>query len=54
MAFNNPGAVRVYRVNKDFTPGDEVTQPAPIDAGIFAHQVRTTPKERNSGVTKLR
>jgi 6-phosphogluconolactonase len=42
VAFNNPSAVRVYRINKDFTPGDEVTQPGPIEAGIFAHQVRTT------------
>src|SRR5882757_6270542 len=46
VAFNNPGALRVYRINKDFTPGDEVTQPAPIDAGIFAHQVRATPDNR--------
>src|SRR6266550_3240443 len=43
VAFNNPSAVRVYRINKDFTPGDEVQQPGPIDAGIFAHQVRVTP-----------
>src|ERR1700682_3825918 len=43
VAFNNPSAVRVYRINKDFTPGEEVTQPAPIDTGIFAHQVRITP-----------
>src|SRR5215468_4816240 len=27
VAFNNPSAVRVYRVNQDFTPGEEVTQP---------------------------
>jgi 6-phosphogluconolactonase len=46
VAFNNPSAVRVYRINKDFTPGDEVPQPGPIDAGIFAHQVRTTPDNR--------
>src|SRR4029077_2773299 len=46
VAFNNPSAVRVYRVNKDFTPGEEVTQPGPIDAGIFAHQVRVTPDNR--------
>jgi len=46
VAFNNPSAVRVYRVNKDFTPGDEVPQPRPIDAGIFAHQVRVTPDDR--------
>src|SRR6516165_4526488 len=46
VAFNNPSAVRVYRVNPDFTPGDEVKQPGPIDAGIFAHQVRVTPDNR--------
>src|SRR5712672_4769450 len=46
VAFNNPSAVRVYRIDKDFTPGEEVTQPGPIDAGIFAHQVRTTPDNR--------
>ena len=43
VAFNNPSAVRVYRINPDFTPGEEVQQPGPIDAGIFAHQVRVTP-----------
>ena len=43
MAFNNPSALRVYRINPDLTPGDEVLQPGPIDAGIFAHQVRVTP-----------
>ena len=32
VAFNNPSAVRVYRVNKDFKPGEEVKQPGPIDA----------------------
>jgi 6-phosphogluconolactonase len=46
VAFNNPSAVRVYRVNKDFTPGEEVKQPGAIDAGIFAHQVRVTPDNR--------
>src|SRR5947207_6775430 len=46
VAFNNPSAVRVYRINEDFTPGQEVTQPGPIDAGIFAHQVRVTPDNR--------
>jgi 6-phosphogluconolactonase len=43
VAFNNPSALRVYRINPDGTPGDEVLQPDPIDAGIFAHQVRVTP-----------
>jgi 6-phosphogluconolactonase (cycloisomerase 2 family) len=46
VAFNNPSAVRVYRINKDFTAGEEVIQPGPIDAGIFAHQVRVTPDNR--------
>src|SRR5438067_6724898 len=46
VAFNNPSSVRVYRINKDFTPGEEVTQPGPIDPGIFAHQVRVTPDNR--------
>jgi 6-phosphogluconolactonase len=43
VAFNNPSVLRVYRIKQDFTPGDEVQQPGPIDAGIFAHQVRVTP-----------
>src|SRR2546428_12506047 len=43
VAFNNPSAVRVYRINPDFTPGDEIQQPGPIDAGICAHQGRVTP-----------
>jgi 6-phosphogluconolactonase (cycloisomerase 2 family) len=43
VAFNNPSALRVYRINPDFTPGAEVAQPNPIDPGIFAHQVRATP-----------
>jgi len=46
VAFNNPSALHVYRVNKDFTPGEEVKQPGAIDAGIFAHQVRVTPDNR--------
>jgi 6-phosphogluconolactonase (cycloisomerase 2 family) len=46
VAFNNPSALRVYRVNSDFTPGDEVTQPGAIDGGVYAHQVRVTPDNR--------
>jgi 6-phosphogluconolactonase len=42
VAFNNPSALRVYRINADGTPGAEVAQPGPIDGGIFAHQVRAT------------
>ena len=42
VAFNNPSAVRVYRVNADFSAGAEVPQRSAIDAGIFAHQVRVS------------
>lgn len=46
VAFNNPSALHVYRINDDFTPGEEVQQPETIDPGIFAHQVRVTPDNR--------
>jgi 6-phosphogluconolactonase len=46
VAFNNPSAVRVYRIDPDFTPGEEVEQPGPIDAGIYAHQIRVAPDNR--------
>lgn len=47
VAFNNPSGVRVYRINSDATLGAEVIQREPIDAGIFAHQVRATPDNRH-------
>jgi len=40
VAFSNPSALRVYRINSDATPGAEVAQPEPIGTGIYAHQVR--------------
>lgn len=46
VAFNNPSALRVYRINRDATLGEEVKQPGPIDAGIYGHQVRVTPDNR--------
>jgi len=48
VAFNNPSAIRVYRINADATLGEAVVQPGPIDAGIFAHQVRATPDNRQA------
>ena len=48
VAFNNPSALRVYRINPDGTAGGEVAQPGPVDAGIFAHQVRVTPDNRHA------
>ena len=46
VAFSNPSGIRVYRVNPDATPDDEVRQPGPIDAGIYGHQVRVSPDNR--------
>jgi 6-phosphogluconolactonase len=46
VAFSNPSALRLYRVNPDATPGDDVRQPEPIDAGIYGHQVRVSPDNR--------
>ena len=46
VAFNNPGAARVYRINPDFSAGPEVVPPAPVDAGIFPHQILATPDNR--------
>ena len=46
VAFNNPSALRVYRINGDATLGEAVPQPGAIDAGIFAHQVRVTANNR--------
>src|SRR6185312_12294895 len=46
VAFNNPPAVRVYRINPDGTAGAEVRQSAAIDPGIFPHQVLATPDNR--------
>ncbi len=47
VAFNNPSSLRVYRINQDFTLGDEVKQ-APMDAGLFAHQIRVTPNNQQA------
>src|SRR4029450_4290923 len=41
-------ALRVYRINRDATLGEEVQQPGAIDAGIFAHQVRMTASNRRA------
>jgi 6-phosphogluconolactonase len=46
VAFNHPSAIRVYRINRDATLGEEVEQPGAIDPGIYAHQVRVTDNNR--------
>lgn len=42
VAFSNPSGLQVYRINADMTPGAQVTQPEPIDPGIYGHQVRVS------------
>lgn len=44
IAYNNPSQVTVHRLTADGSIGDEVVQPAGLDFGIYAHQVRLTPK----------
>lgn len=46
IAYNNPSALTVHRVNRDATLGSEVEQAGPIDAGIYAHQIRVTSSNR--------
>src|SRR6202030_862068 len=43
VAFNLPSALRVYRLNRDATLGEEVAQAGSLDAGIYGHQVRVSP-----------
>jgi len=40
VAFSNPSGLQVYRINPDMSPGAQMTQPEPIDPGIYGHQVR--------------
>jgi 6-phosphogluconolactonase (cycloisomerase 2 family) len=47
-AYNAPSNVTVHRIGRDGSIGDEVAQPSKPDAGIYAHQVRTTPGNRTA------
>jgi 6-phosphogluconolactonase len=46
VAYNNPSSLSVHNLNADGTLGSEVKQPAPIDGGIYAHQIRVHPSNR--------
>jgi 6-phosphogluconolactonase len=46
VAFNNPSALRAYRLNGDATLGEEVKQSGTFDFGIYGHQVRVSPNNR--------
>jgi 6-phosphogluconolactonase len=45
-AYNLPSTVTVHRINRDGTIGALLKQPAPLDTGIFAHQILATPDNR--------
>ena len=46
VAYNNPSGLSVHNLNGDGTLGLEVTQPAKLDGGIYAHQIRVHPSNR--------
>lgn len=46
VAYNSPSSLSVHRLNADGTLGHEVKQPAPLDAGIYAHQIRAHPSNK--------
>jgi 6-phosphogluconolactonase len=48
IAYNDPSNVTVHHINQDGTLGDLVNQAAKPDAGIYAHQIRTTPSNRTA------
>jgi 6-phosphogluconolactonase (cycloisomerase 2 family) len=45
-AYNLPSSVTVHRIDRDGTVGALVKQPAPLDTGIYAHQILATPDNR--------
>ncbi|RPI54815.1 MAG: 3-carboxymuconate cyclase, partial [Acidobacteria bacterium] len=46
VAYNNPSSLSVHALNRDGTLGAEVPQPARLDTGIYAHQIRVHPSNR--------
>jgi 6-phosphogluconolactonase len=46
VAFNDPSSVAVYAIGPDGTILSQVKQPAKLDTGIYAHQVRVEPSDQ--------
>jgi 6-phosphogluconolactonase (cycloisomerase 2 family) len=46
VAYNDPSGVTVHRIGSDGTIGAQVTLPAPVDVGVYAHQVRVDASNR--------
>ncbi len=47
VAYNAPSGVTVHALAGDGTVADEVVQPADLDRGVYAHQVRVHPSNRS-------
>ena len=47
VAYNDPSSLTVYQINADGTLGAPVKEPANLDTGIYAHQIRTEPSNRS-------
>jgi len=46
VAYNDPSGVSVHSINADGGVGADVPQRDPLDAGVYAHQVRVLPSNR--------
>lgn len=46
VAYNDPSGVTVHQITEAGALGLQVTQPAGLDTGIYAHQVRVDPSNR--------
>src|SRR5712692_687657 len=46
VAHNDPSALTVYRIAPDGSLAEQVKEPAALDTGIYAHQVRVDPSNR--------
>src|SRR5256886_11375982 len=47
-AYNDPSNVTVHRINGDGSIGEPISQPDKPDAGIYGHQIRTTPGDQTA------
>jgi 6-phosphogluconolactonase len=47
-AYNDPSNVTVHRIGRDGTIGAQVDPKGKLDAGIYAHQIRATPKNQTA------
>lgn len=48
IAYNSPSGASVHRLGEDGSIGEEIVPAAPLDAGIYAHQIIVTPSGRNA------